>query len=200
MSLAKPLGRREINKQATRAAILRAARKLFARFGYSETPLESIVRAARVTTGALYDHFTDKKALFQAVAEATEVEILERLAVATQTAPNAWAKLVAGTMAMLEICSEPDIRQIAFVDPPNVIGVAEWQAIELRYAFGAMRETLRELSITGEIRNAPLDMLAPMLIGALIAAANNVALAPDPKAALEDARDTALIFLEAIRN
>lgn len=200
MSPAKPRGRREINKQAARAAILRAARKLFGRYGYAETPLESIVRAARVTTGALSDHFTDKKTLFQAVAEATEVEILERLAIATRDAPDAWARLVAGTMAMLEICTEPDIRQIVFVDAPNVIGVAEWQAMELRYGYGAMRETLRGLSISGRIRNAPLDMLAPMLIGALIAAASNVALAPDPKAALEDARDTALIFLEAIRN
>jgi AcrR family transcriptional regulator len=200
MSSKKPKGRREINRQATRAAILRAARKLFAKHGYAGTPLESIVRAAKVTTGAVYDHFGDKKALFQAVAEGAELEILERLGSATKDAPDAWSRLVTGTMAMLEICSEPDIRQIVFVDAPNVIGVAEWHAIELRYGYGAMRETLRELLASGQIRRAPLEMLAPMLLGALITAASRVALAPDPARALTDAREMALIFLQALKS
>src|SRR5262245_14001662 len=195
----KPKGRREINKQATHQAIIRAARKLFAKNGYANTPLEAVVRLAKVTTGAVYDHFGDKKGLFCAVAEGVEAEIMQRLAAATHDAGDPWSRLVIGTMAMLEICSEPDIRQIVFVDAPNVIGAAEWYAIEVRYSYGVMCETLSELMAAGEIRAAPVEMLAPMLLGALIAAANNVALADDSAAALPAAREAASIFLQALR-
>jgi hypothetical protein len=43
-------------------------------------------------------------------------------------------------------------------------------------------------------------MLAPMLLGALITAASRVALAPDPARALTDAREMALIFLQALKS
>jgi AcrR family transcriptional regulator len=195
----KPLARRELNKQATRAGILRAARKLFAKHGYAKTSLEAVVRSARVTTGAVYDHFGDKRSLFCAVAEAAEMEILQRLAKTTAGIADPWSKLVTATMSMLEICSEPSIRQIVFVDAPNVIGASEWHAIELRYSYGAMREVLAQLLAAGEIRALPVDLLAPMLLGALIAAANNVALAGDGKAALRNAREAASIFLQALR-
>ena len=191
--------RRELNKQATRAAILRAARRLFAKEGYAETQLQAVVREAGVTTGAVYDHFGDKKSLFRAVAELAEREILQRLAKATRGTRDPWSKLDTATMAMLEICSEPGIRQIVFLDAPNVIGAAEWHAIELRHSYGAMREVLGQLSAAGEIRRVPVDVLAPMLLGALIAAANNVALAEDTTAALTHAREVASIFLQALR-
>jgi len=195
----KPKGRRELNKQATRQAILRAARKLFAKYGYANTPLDAVVRSAKITTGAVYDHFGDKKSLFCAVAEGVEAEILQRLVKATDGEADLWSKLVAGTMAMLEICSEPDIRQIAFVDAPNVVGVDEWREIELRYSYGMMREILSKLMAAGAIRAAPVEILAQMLLSALIAAASNVAMADDDAAALKDAREAASIFLQALR-
>lgn len=45
--------RREENKEATRAAIIATARKLFGRNGYSATEIVNIAADARVTTGGL---------------------------------------------------------------------------------------------------------------------------------------------------
>jgi TetR/AcrR family acrAB operon transcriptional repressor len=53
----------------TRGSILDAAEILFARQGVSRTTLQHIASAAGVTRGAIYWHFEDKAALFNAMLE-----------------------------------------------------------------------------------------------------------------------------------
>lgn len=54
---------------ATRDSILDAAEKLFVEQGVSRTTLQHIATAAGVTRGAIYWHFDDKSALFNAMME-----------------------------------------------------------------------------------------------------------------------------------
>ncbi|MES2318791.1 MAG: TetR family transcriptional regulator [Pseudomonadota bacterium] len=54
---------------ATRDSILDAAATLFAEHGVSRTTLQHIATAAGVTRGAIYWHFEDKGALFNAMME-----------------------------------------------------------------------------------------------------------------------------------
>src|SRR5688500_10652867 len=60
---------------ATREALLVAARELFGMQGYAETSLDVIVRRAGVTKGALYHHFAGKEALFRGVFEAVTKDL-----------------------------------------------------------------------------------------------------------------------------
>src|ERR1035437_6229676 len=71
---------RSQNAEATRRAVLAAARSLFGKKGYAQTSVDEIADAARVTKGAVYHHFAGKEALFRAVLAEVEVEADPRAA------------------------------------------------------------------------------------------------------------------------
>ena len=60
--------------EATRRAVLAAARSSFGQKGYAQTSVDEIAAAARVTKGAVYHHFAGKEALFRAVYVEVEAE------------------------------------------------------------------------------------------------------------------------------
>src|SRR5882762_2017977 len=60
---------------ATRKLIITTARRLFSKQGYNASPIEQIVEEARITRGALYHHFQDKRDLFRAVFHAVELDL-----------------------------------------------------------------------------------------------------------------------------
>ena len=195
----KPPGQRDINAEATRALIIAKARKVFAKKGFADAGLAEIVSAAKVTTGAVYHHFGDKKGLFLAVAETVERDILKGVGLAAATKSGSWDQLLAAVDATLEICAEPDVQRIVFIDAPTVIGPAAWREIELKYAFGGMRTALRGLIEAGVIRPGSADVLASILLGALIEAARAVARAGDKRAAMVDARATVARLFTSLR-
>jgi AcrR family transcriptional regulator len=61
--MAAPTGRREANKQATRAELRAAAKRLFAERGYEATTVRDIARAANVTERTFYRYFDGKEGL-----------------------------------------------------------------------------------------------------------------------------------------
>src|SRR3954467_6575664 len=62
--------RRQERKDETRAELIAAAARVFARAGFHGASLEEIAREAGYTTGAIYWHFANKDDLFLAVYEA----------------------------------------------------------------------------------------------------------------------------------
>jgi TetR/AcrR family transcriptional regulator, repressor of fatR-cypB operon len=61
--------RKEREKQAHRLEIMAAARKLFLRQDYYETTLEEIAREAQFGKGTIYNYFSSKEELFQAIID-----------------------------------------------------------------------------------------------------------------------------------
>lgn len=60
----------------TRAALLAAAREVFARDGYLATTTTTIAKAAGVANGSFYTHFTDKYEIFVALWHEVQDEML----------------------------------------------------------------------------------------------------------------------------
>jgi len=59
-----------------REAILKTARKLFLKYGYSGISMRTIAAEAKLTTGAVYFHFKNKKDIYKTICiEATEILI-----------------------------------------------------------------------------------------------------------------------------
>jgi AcrR family transcriptional regulator len=165
--------------EATRAALVAAARPLFADRGYAGVGTEEIVRAAGVTRGALYHHFADKKDLFRAVYEDVERELVEQIAAGARSAADPVEALRAGSQAWLDACEEPGIQQIALLDAPSVLGWEEWREIGMRYGFGLVQGTLQAAMDAGLLETQPVRPLAHLVLGAIDEAAMLVARADD---------------------
>jgi len=191
--------RHDLNSEATRATMIKAAHRLFAKKGYAATSLNEVVAAASVTTGAVYHHYGDKKGLFRAVVEELEAAVMNRVVEKAVAEREPWARLERGIDAMLEASLAPDVQRILFADAPNVFGLAEWREIEKRYGYGALIETLNQLKAGGELRTNSVEIVAPILLGALVEAAGAIALAKNQKTALADARDAIGAILSSLR-
>jgi AcrR family transcriptional regulator len=174
--------------EATRAALVAAARPLFADRGYAHVGTEEIVRAAGVTRGALYHQFRDKLELFAAVVEQLEQELAKRTSVAAMATqqpgnPDPLAELRAGAEAWLEACTEPEIQRIVLLDGPAVLGWERWREIGMRYSVGLVEAVLQAAIDVGQLEAQPVRPLAHVLMGAIDEAALYVATAEDSRAA-----------------
>jgi AcrR family transcriptional regulator len=173
----------------TREALIAAARALFAEHGFADVALETIVRAAGVTRGALYHHFPDKTELFAAVFEQVEAEVAahmgEAIAAANQTDPIEVMGLGAGFW--LDACADPEIQRIVLVDAPAVLGWTRWTEIGNRYNTGLVRALLTDAIETGRIPPQPVEATALTMLGAMREATLYVALAQDHDHARQEA-------------
>ena len=66
---APAVGRRERTKAANRAAILAAARDVFAEEGYGAVGVRDIIRRTDLASGTFYNYFPDKDAIFRALVD-----------------------------------------------------------------------------------------------------------------------------------
>ncbi len=134
--------RREQAGDATRAALVDASRALFASRGYVEVSIDDITRATRVTRGALYHHFDDKKDLFQAVVEEVERDLAEEVRTKARQGGNAWARLETACAAYLDACLAPEVQRIVVLDAAPVLGWRTWCDIDKRHGLGVFEEVL----------------------------------------------------------
>jgi AcrR family transcriptional regulator len=185
--------------RATRAALLAAGRRLFAQRGYAAVPAEEIVAAAGLTRGALQHHFGDKKELFRAVFEQLESELPTRLSAAATGQPDSWAVATAGLTAFLDACQEPEILQIALTDAPAVLGWAEWREIETRHGLGLIQGVLEQAMGEGVITRQPVDVLAHLVLSAVVEAALLIAHASDHDDARARAEQALRGLLDGLR-
>ena len=178
--------------EATRAALVASARRLFVEKGYFDTGTEEIVRDAAVTRGALYHHFTDKKALFLAVFEAVETDLMS--AAGARVAGDAFGRLSAGLLGFLDASLTPEVQRVLLIDGPAVLGWQEWRALEAQYGLGAIRQLLSDAIAEGTISPQPVDPLANILLAAVDEAALYIANNENPRVA----RDTAAVSMNTV--
>ena len=182
--------------ETTRAALIDAARGLFAEHGFSGVPAGRITAAAGVTRGAMVHHFGDKTGLFRVVFEAIEVEITSELRETFEALGDRdpVTHLVA---AFLDSCARPEVVQVALTDAPAVLGWQAWREIESRHGLGLLTEISSLLPpVAAGILTAPV--LAQLTLSCLIEAALLVAHAADPAAARREAEASLHALLQGV--
>lgn len=104
--------------EATRTALLDAARTLFIEKGYAETATPDIVAVAAVTRGALYHHFADKKALFWATIEREADDVAADIDARSAQASSAREALLQGASAYFDAMAVPGRTRLLLKEAP----------------------------------------------------------------------------------
>jgi AcrR family transcriptional regulator len=170
--------RREEYADATKQALLDAAEESFASRGFAATSLDDVAAAARVTKGALYHHFENKQALFEAVFLRLSEQMAASVGEVAASKREPWNQALAGIGAFLAMCEEGRYRRIAMEEGPAALGWDRWRELDDPYGYAPLRAALQYLADAGVIKHTSLDMLATMLFGAVSEAAMAVAKAP----------------------
>ncbi|OKH82381.1 TetR family transcriptional regulator [Mycobacterium sp. ST-F2] len=190
----------EERSAATREALIGAARKLWGERGYAEVGTPEIATTAGVTRGAMYHQFADKAALFLAVVEVVEQDVMARMGamVATSGAATPADAVRAAVDAWLEVSGDPEVRQLVLLDAPSVLGWAGFRDVAQRYSLGMTEQLLSEAMKAGQLARQPVRALAHVLIGALDEAAMLIATADDPKKTRRETRQVLRRLVDAM--
>jgi AcrR family transcriptional regulator len=172
--------RRTENAETTRRALLREARRLFARHGYAAVSLDEICRRARVTKGALYHHFRDKRDLFRMVCREVEAEWVARTVAAAAEQQDPLGRLELGCEALLDACLDPTLQRVLLLDAPAVLDWDELREIETRRGLGLMSVALGDAMDSGQLERQPVKPLARLILGALTEASVEIARDANP--------------------
>ena len=183
--LRPPMPTKAEQSDATRQALVRVARRLFAQHGFAETSTEAVVQAAGVTRGALYHQFRDKTALFEAVYEDVERDLVARVAAAVDGIDDPITVLRRGAEVFLDACLDADVTRVVLLEGPAVLGWAKWREIDQAYGLGLVRASLEMAAAAGALRDLPLEPLAHVLMGGLVEGSLYLANADDKAAARE---------------
>ena len=177
----KPLRVRQA--EATRSLLLDVARQNFTEHGYAATSIDDIIRDAGVARGALYHHFPGKEALFRAVYETVEGEVVARVLQAAASQPSPWDAVRAGLSTFLDACLEPSFRRIVVLDSVSVLQTKVLEVGIDPVELPMLRTVLTPLLGTSTFGGMAIDALTYVALGGLYGASLYIARASDPRAA-----------------
>jgi AcrR family transcriptional regulator len=181
MSEAVLTGKRERTKAQNRAAILDAAREVFAALGYDAAGVRDVIRRTDLASGTFYNYFPDKESVFRAVLDVSAQEVRGRLRAVRASARTleafvgdayrAWFEFLVEDRLMFELMQRNagTIRQL-FGDPILGAGVEELlddlraaidrgdlPPLDADYMAGAMAGVALELGVR-MIEREPVDV------------------------------------------
>lgn len=192
------MNKRVAQGQATRAALIEVATELFATNGYDATAIPAVLGAAGVSRGALYHHFESKEALFEAVLESIEAQAMVKVTRAAGAATDPLDGLRRGCAAYLAMCRDPVVRQISLIDAPSVVGWQRWREIDEQHAFGLVKAAIAAIAADGRVKPELVDVMAHMVLAALLEVALLVARADEGRLAIRRGQEAIDELLTAL--
>lgn len=177
---------------ATRQRILLTATGMFADDdGVAAVSLDAVARAAGVTRGAVYHHFSDREGLFHAVAEHVQGLVADRVVAGAEAGDD---PLRAGCHAFFDAVTEGRTARILLVDAPALLGWATWRRMDDAASGTHLRDALRDAGTPPE----RVDATAALLSGAMNEAALWLAERPGDMAARDAVHETLDALLDAV--
>jgi AcrR family transcriptional regulator len=182
----------------TRATLLREARLIFAASGYDAAATEEIVQRAEVTRGALYYHFKDKRAVFEAIVEEVASEIAAAIDQRAEPVGDPLQALIEGTRAFVDACLDPAVRRIYLIDAPAVLGWHRWREIDAPHGLRSLHEGVAAVLAARPNPGLGVEPVTFLLSGAFNEAALWIAEARDEKTARREMDRTLVQLMERL--
>ena len=164
----------EDRRAATQAALLSAARALFATRGFTAVGAPEIAEAAGVTRGAITHHFLDKAGLFRAVVQAEAQAVGDALS----ALPDGANALREGARLWFREMQVPGRVRILLIDGPAVLGPGEMARIDAETGGGSLAQGLA--AALPDRDPAQMPVLADILSAGFDRAALRIAEGADP--------------------
>lgn len=150
-------------REATREALIAAARESFLAAGFEATSTEAVLARAGVSKGALYHHFTSKAELLAAVFERVSQETVDKANAAAGRTRAPRTALAGALKTWLRVALEPEPRRILLDIGPAVLGFARARAIEEAITQAPIRRGVARIVESGEAECDDVDLVARLL-------------------------------------
>lgn len=175
--------RRRAPREETRIEILRAAEAVFGECGFAEARLEDVATRVGVTRAALFHHFRDKRALYEAVIEDVFGSLLDRarmLFSATASLSQAIEKAV--DLWVDAVWDRPALAHLLLREATNRSGQSDGFRRLCGPALGMLQEIFERGERSGEFRpltRNPFHFASMIAGGSVFFVAAIPSLAPD---------------------
>lgn len=169
------MARQAERREATRGALIKAARSCFVDHGFEATSTEAVLVRAGVSKGALYHHFDSKLELLAAVFDAVTREVVAKAQQAAIGASSPREALSLALKAWLRAALAPEPRRIILETGPAVLGLARARLIEEEVTQVVLRRGINRILEDENAHCADIDVAA-RLLSALVAELALVAL------------------------
>lgn len=158
-------GKRELNKEANRAAILDAARRCFLEHGYETVTIRDVVRLTGLAAGTFYHYFPDKQSLLHALMEARLGAISERMHAARERAASIEDFLYQAYLtAFTEMCADPEFFAMLLRNEPAVRAIYNDNIMGM--VMGSLKDDLQRAIARGLFPEVNVEYLTAILFGA----------------------------------
>jgi len=160
--------KKEDAKKRTISALLKIAREHFTRYGYYDVSLERIAEEGKVTRGAVYHHFKNKKGLFLAVLETVQEDVAARIEQEAIKSDDPWQQLILGCLGFINGANTKECRRILLIDAPVVVGWDAWREADQKNSMNVLLEHINDLKKQGFLaKDVNTDLMTRSVSGAL---------------------------------
>ncbi len=161
------MGRRE-QAEASRAALVAAARACFTESGYDGTTVAEVLRRAGMARGALYHYFPGGKDELFAVVYRDVDDQLHRRVDALEQSESPLAALRESAAVFLQLCTSDDFARIAVLEGPRVMADSSTpHGSVLGRSYDRMRDGVTAAIEAGELVDLDADAVTTALYGAV---------------------------------
>ena len=180
----------------TTARLVRVARREFARHGYADASIDTIAAEVDMTKGAVYYHYQNKQALFEAALRDVQADVVKRID--RDATGDAVQAVKRGCDAFLSIALDDEMRRVVLTDGPSVLGWSKWRAIDAEFGLGTLIVGLQACKDEGRLQGADVNTVAHLVSGALNEAVFLIADAADRGQSHQRAKRNVQWLLDAV--